>query len=132
MSNKTENHDTDKKLAIIRVRGGIGLSPKVRKTFELLKLYRKNYCSVWPNTPSIIGMAEAVKDYATYGIIDSETYGLLSKKTELKDGKPKGFFRLNPPRGGFGRKGIKKPFKSGGALGDRGDKINQLIKRMLR
>lgn len=39
-------------------------------------------------------------------------------------------FRLHPPRGGL--KGSKKrSFKEGGALGYRGDKINDLIIRML-
>ena len=43
----------------------------------------------------------------------------------------KKFFRLSPPRKGFGRKGIKFAFTKGGALGYRGIKINDLIKRML-
>lgn len=43
----------------------------------------------------------------------------------------KPFFRLSPPRHGFGTKGIKKPFSLGGTLGYRKDKINDLIKSML-
>ncbi|HID09221.1 TPA: 50S ribosomal protein L30 [Candidatus Micrarchaeota archaeon] len=43
----------------------------------------------------------------------------------------KTFFRLNPPRKGWERKGIKKPYSVGGALGYRGKNINELIKRML-
>lgn len=43
----------------------------------------------------------------------------------------KQFFRLSPPRLGFERKGIKKAFALGGALGYRKDKINDLIKRMI-
>lgn len=39
-------------------------------------------------------------------------------------------FRLHPPTKGFKGK-IKKSFKAGGELGYRGDKINELIKRML-
>ncbi len=53
-------------------------------------------------------------------------------KISLKDipgFKP--FFRLNSPRRGFERGGIKKPFHLGGALGYRGKYINDLIKRML-
>ena len=41
------------------------------------------------------------------------------------------FFRLKPPEKGFERKGIKRPFSVGGALGYRKDKINNLIKRMI-
>ena len=43
----------------------------------------------------------------------------------------KPFFRLHPPRGGFERKGIKMPFAKGGVLGNRGDKMEELISKML-
>ena len=50
------------------------------------------------------------------------------KLTDLPNIKP--VFRLPPPRGGL--KGSKKrSFKEGGALGYRGEKINELIERML-
>jgi large subunit ribosomal protein L30 len=53
-------------------------------------------------------------------------------KKELKDIPGlKLFFRLKPPIKGFERKGIKKPFSLGGALGYRKEKINDLIKRMI-
>ena len=42
--------------------------------------------------------------------------------------KLKPLFRLHPPRKGY--EGIKRSFKEGGALGYRGDNINQLIRRM--
>ncbi len=42
--------------------------------------------------------------------------------------KLKPIFRLHPPRKGY--EGIKRSFKEGGALGYRGEKINQLIRRM--
>ena len=42
--------------------------------------------------------------------------------------KLKPLFRLHPPRKGY--EGIKRSFKEGGALGYRGEKINQLIRRM--
>jgi large subunit ribosomal protein L30 len=40
-------------------------------------------------------------------------------------------FRLTPPVGGFGNKGIKQPFSLGGALGYRAAKINDIIRRMI-
>ena len=50
------------------------------------------------------------------------------KLTDLPNIKP--VFRLHPPRGGL--KGSKKrSFREGGALGYRGEKINDLIERML-
>lgn len=53
-------------------------------------------------------------------------------KKELKDIPGlKLFFKLHPPIHGFERKGIKKPFSMGGALGYRKEKINDLIMRMV-
>jgi large subunit ribosomal protein L30 len=50
------------------------------------------------------------------------------KLRDLPNIKP--VFRLHPPRGGL--KGSKKrSFREGGALGYRGEKINELIERML-
>ena len=140
------------KIAIVKVRGSINLSGKVKDTLSLLRLYRKNYCVVVDDSPSYKGMIKKVKDYVTYGEIDDGTYKeLLEKRSEeykgregdrkgkikykrfiLVDGKKiKPFFRLSPPRKGFGRKGIKVGFKAKGALGYRGEKINDLLKRMI-
>ena len=60
----------------------------------------------------------------------------MSEKREVavkRDGKlvPRKFFRLNSPRGGFERAGIKRSFAVGGALGYRGSGINDLIRRMI-
>jgi len=46
---------------------------------------------------------------------------------ELPDIKP--VFRLHPPIKGF--KGIKRHYQVGGALGNRGEAINDLIRRMI-
>ena len=43
----------------------------------------------------------------------------------------KPYFRLAPPVKGFERGGIKKPFTQKGVLGQRGDKISELIEKML-
>ncbi len=119
----------DHKLAIILIRGKIGMKHDAKKTAELLKLNKKHTCRVLNDTPEIRGMMQKLKDYATYGEINEETYVLLQeKKPKLKE---KNIFHLNPPKKGFERKGIKKSFASGGALGYRKDKINDLIKKML-
>jgi large subunit ribosomal protein L30 len=140
-----ETAQESRRIAIIRVRGEVRLDHELLKTLDMLHLYRKNYCSVIQGTPVTIGMIAKVKDYVTYGNIDDETYNLLvekrgeeyqghveKKNLPKKDGKDlKPYFRLCPPRGGFERKGVKIPFISGGALGNRGDKINALIRRMI-
>jgi len=122
------------KIAIILIRGLIGMRSDIRSTAKLLKLFRKNSCAVYNDTPETRGMAVKLKDYATYGNIDEETYKLLVEKRGKKDkeGKLKtNVFRLSPPLKGFERKGIKQPFNNKGALGDRKEKIIDLIKRMI-
>ena len=117
-----------KKIAAIRIRGSVTVGKPIEDTLKMLRLYRKNYCVILDNKPSVMGMLKKIKDYITWGEIDSGTLKLLAEKRGEKD---KQFFRLQPPIKGFERKGIKKPFSIGGALGYRGEKINELIKRMI-
>jgi len=122
------------KIAIILIRGLIGMKSDIRATAKLFKLFRKNSCAVYDDNSVIRGMAVKLKDYVTYGTLDEETYKLLVEKRgkKDKDGELKtNVFRLSPPVKGFERKGTKQPFANKGALGDRKNKINDLIKRMI-
>ena len=120
-------------IAVIRVRGAPRMRGDIEDTLTMLRLHRTQTCIILKNTPSNMGMVRKAKDYITWGEIDDVTLKeLVTKKGEPnpKDKKiTKPFFRLNPPRGGYG--GNKKPFSKGGALGDRKEKINELIRRML-
>ena|SRR3989338_1291621 len=120
------------KLAIIRLKGENKLNDRVEYALQTLKLYRRNGCSIVPNGPSFLGMVQKVKDFVTWGEIDEDTFKLLNTLSEKGDDK-KGIlhFALNSPKKGFGRKGLKASFKKGGALGYRGKKINEIIKRMI-
>lgn len=142
---------TTQKLAVVLVRGFADRNVKVKDTLSMLRLNRKNTCVVVEHTPVHLGMLQKVKDFVTWGTLTPERYQELVKargeefkgpladrrekytfKSIVVNGKKyKPYFRLNPPVKGFGRKGIKVAFKAGGALGERGDKINDLIKRML-
>jgi large subunit ribosomal protein L30 len=154
------------KIAVIRVRGTVDINPKIRHTLDLLKLHKKNWLTFVDNDEKSLGMLKVIKDWATYGEVDLETFKeVLKKRGRIAGDKPltdeyvksklgisldefaekvyngemklkdlpglKRFFRLNPPRKGWERKGIKKPYSVGGALGYRGKAINDLIKRML-
>lgn len=120
------------KLAIIRIRGTDDVNSKIESTMRMLKLHKKHVCSIYDDTPTIRGMAEKCKDYVTYGELNDETYKLLIEKRGIKkDNAVENYFHLNSPRGGFGRRGIKASFNNKGALGYRGAKINDLIKKML-
>lgn len=120
------------KIAVILLRSRVRTDIHIKTALDKLKLKRKNTCAILDKTLSNLGMATKVKDYVTFGEIDKETLELLRKKRENKnpDGKIE-VYHLNSPKGGFERKGIKKPYSTGGALGYREDKINDLIKKML-
>ncbi len=107
--------------AVVLVRGLCKVRSDIKDTIAMLGLTKKNSCVIRKQTDSILGMIKKIKDYVAYGTVDSafaEKYGI--NKT----------INLHPPRGGFERKGIKVPFSTGGALGNRGDKIADLIERM--
>ncbi len=64
--------------------------------------------------------------------VDTFVEKFFKFEVELKDIPGlKPFFRLHPPRGGYPRKGIKRPFHEGGAWGYWGEKINDLVLRMI-
>ena len=152
MIDKMDNETAKEKIAIVRIRGLIGVKHDIDNTLKKLRLYNRNFCVIVPRTASYVGMIKKVKDYVTWGNIDENTYkDLVEKRAEEYKGKVsdkkgkikyggfveingkkiKKIFRLNSPRKGYGRKGIKISFNQGGALDYRGDKINDLIKRMI-
>ena len=147
-----KNDGSSRQLAAIRIRGLTMVNTRIQDTMKMLRLYKSNFCTVLPNNPVYLGMLKKAKDYITWGELDDETFKLLVDKRgeefngretdsknkikyndfiEINNKKIKRYFRLNPPRKGFGRKGIKHSFKDGGALGYRGKAINELIKRMV-
>ncbi|MFH1771048.1 MAG: uL30 family ribosomal protein [archaeon] len=123
------------KVAVVLIRGLVGITKTIKDTLFMLRLRKKHTCVVLENNAANQGMIRKVKDYVAYGEIDEATTKELiskrGKKNPAKEGRTKPFFELHPPRGGFERKGTKKSFKQGGALGYRGKKMNDLIKRML-
>lgn len=70
-----------------------------------------------------------LKENTPFKTIDEFAAAVAEGKTPLaatKNIKP--ILRLHPPKKGY--EGIKRPFSLGGALGYRGNKINDLVKRM--
>ncbi|MBI4440352.1 uL30 family ribosomal protein [Candidatus Woesearchaeota archaeon] len=138
-------------IAAIRIRGLHDTDYNSKRTFESLRLLRKNACVLLEDTPSIRGQLMKVKDFITWGMIDEGTKKILVEKRgkeylgRISDRKEivryphlkiggknyNAYFNLNPPKGGFERKGVKVSFNAGGALGDRKDKINELIRKMV-
>ncbi len=139
--------------AVIRVRGPVNVRKDTEDTLEMLRLDRVNHCVLVPNDPSHSGMLHKAEECVTWGEINQTTLeklllkrGSLDSKTvekakagELakkifsagkiaKDAKLNPVFRLSPPSKGY--KSIRR-FYPKGALGYRGEKINELLKRMI-
>lgn len=68
------------KVAIVQIRGGIGMRKTVKDTLKHLRLQRKNSCVIVEPSESIKGMIIKTKDYITWGEIDKETLKILIKK----------------------------------------------------
>lgn len=73
----------NRRIAIIRIRGSCKLRKEITDTFNMLRLYKKHNCIIIPNTPAYLGMLNKIKDYVTWGEINSETM----KQLLLKRGK---------------------------------------------
>ena len=145
-------------IAIIRLRGNINVNKKIEDTMKMLKLKAPYNCVIIKETPQYKGMLQKIKDYVTFGTINKETFEkmlfkwgriegnkkvtpeylkeknttieeLFECKKKFKDIGIKQPFRLHPPTKGL--KSIKKPFTMKGDLGNRGDKINELLERMI-
>jgi ribosomal protein L30/L7E len=114
-------------IAVIRIKGQVGLDKDIVETLNRLRIRRKYACRVFEKPNAIeLGMIRKVKDFVAFGEIDDETYKKLVEKRKTKI---KNFFRLHPPRGGIDSKkhfGVHK-----GVLGNHKKEINKLIERML-
>lgn len=118
------------KIAAIRLRGKFNVRKEIEDTLCLLGLKRKNTCVILEPTKQNLGMLRKAKDYITYGEISEEVLRkLLEKKKPQKQTEKKIIFRLPNPRKGF--KSIKRGFNQGGDLGYRGEKINELLERII-
>ncbi|PIO08331.1 50S ribosomal protein L30 [Candidatus Pacearchaeota archaeon CG10_big_fil_rev_8_21_14_0_10_34_12] len=140
----------NKMICIIRIRGRVGLSKRMNETLNRLNIMRKYSCTIVEEKKEIMGMVNKVRNFVAFGKINNESFEKLiesrgqvidnKKKAspkEIIEGLEKGktykelnlkpFFRLHPPR-----KGIKsKVHFPKGVLGNHGEKINELLERML-
>jgi large subunit ribosomal protein L30 len=152
-------------IAVVRIRGTIRASRRVRETLQMLHLTRNNYAVLIDSRPSFLGMLKTAQNFITWGEASKETVNMLIRERGRLAGNKKltdehaqkiGYesleelaetvfncriehwklpnvqpvFKLHPPTKGFKGK-IKKGYSMGGELGYRGEKINELIKRMV-
>jgi len=165
--------DPEPKLAVVvRIRGIIGVGPKVRKILQLLRLRQIHNTVFVRLNKATINMLRLVEPFIAYGYPNLKTvkelvykrgFGKVNKQrvpiadnavVEAVLGKQDIIcvedliheiftvgdnfkvaanflwpFKLSSPNGGFKRKLIH--FNEGGDAGNRGEKINALIRRMV-
>lgn len=132
----------NKLIAVVRIRGRVGVRSTIAETLDRLRLKRVNNCVVVKATDSYEGMIKRCSNYVAYGEVDEPTLKNLLEKNGieadsskiLSDGVSKELreklpFRLHPPRHGY--KSTKRGVNQGGSLGYMGAGINDLIKRMV-
>ena len=147
-----------KRIAVVKVRGNINVAHSVRDTMKMINLTRVNHCVIIDDRKQYLGMLQKAKDYITWGevsdkmlkkmlvkrgkVTDEMVAGSTKYKTldefigaylkfevELDDIKAGPVFRLSPPKRGYAS--TKKAFGQHGSLGNRHEKINDLLVRMI-
>lgn len=140
-------------IAVVMIRGMLNTNRDIKDTLKMLRLRKVNHCVIIPNTPSYKGMLQKALPWITWGEITEDSLEKLvakrarmpgNKKLDekaikeitgaiMKDGQMNMLpidpvFRLSPPSRGY--RHIRLPYPRGDA-GYRGDKINELLKRMI-
>jgi len=115
------------KIAIVRVRGQVRIRHDMVRAMEQLNLRKRHHATIVEESPSVAGQLRKIQNFVTWGPVSEDTV----KKMAPRARGDNRWYALPPPRKGYGRKGIKLPFAKGGALGDRGEKINDLLLRMV-
>ncbi|MBR9678689.1 MAG: 50S ribosomal protein L30 [Nanoarchaeota archaeon] len=140
-------------IAIIRLRGCIGVNRRIAFALDLLRLKRVNHCVIIKESKELSGTLKRIRDYTTFGEVSDDVLKkmvekrgrkvggnrldskdvtkmmkLLGDNKKLVEANFKPVFRLKPPTKGM--KSKKKHFPQGD-LGDRGKSINDLLERMI-
>lgn len=76
-----------KRLAVVRVKGSVGVRRSVEDTLKMLNLTRVNHCTFIDDRPTYLGMLGKVKDSVTWGEPSAEEVEqLLRHRGELEGG----------------------------------------------
>ncbi len=137
-------------IIVIRIAGMVKINWDVQETLFRMRLRRKYAAVLLHPTAENIKLLQKVRNFVAFGNISSEMLtklisarGVSKDKKKIDAGKIimdvekkgldksglKPFFRLHPPRGGI-ESNVHFP-KRKGVLGDHGNKIDELVGRML-
>ncbi|HLF53999.1 MAG TPA: uL30 family ribosomal protein [Candidatus Nanoarchaeia archaeon] len=135
-------------ILIIRISGLVEMPSDAQETLFRMHLRRKYSAIILKETKETMDLLQKVRNFVAYGKVDSKTIEeLVDKRGQSLSGKKidakkvaeiiekegilksgiKQFFRLHPPRKGIN----SKSHYPKGVLGDNGEKINDLVRRML-
>ncbi len=114
-------------LLAIRLRGSCSVNEKIEDTMQMLGLKRRYSAIVVETNDVVNGMLRKVESFITWGEPNVETLASINKLNPKKTGFSI-FVGLKPPVGGL--RAIKLGWPKGD-LGNRADKINDLVKRMI-
>ena len=76
-------------VAVLRLRGSVGIDKEREYVFKLLCLTRKNHAILIENRPSNLGSLRKIKDFATWGEVTADTISLLLEKRGMLEGRMK-------------------------------------------
>lgn len=69
-----------RRIAVVRVRGKVGVRKEVEDTLEKLKLTRVNHCVIVDDSAESMGMVRKCSSYITWGEVEPQTVALLIKR----------------------------------------------------
>jgi large subunit ribosomal protein L30 len=116
-------------ILVIRIAGEVDINSDVAETLFRMRLRKKYTAVLLQENEQNKYLIESVRNFVAFGKIDDKTLAELIEKRGDKKKKDNTVFHLHPPRKGIDSKihfGKRK-----GVLGDNGEKINELVRRML-
>ncbi len=110
-----------------------GMLKRVKDYVTWGEVNKETLTLILKNRALLQGRKKITDDYINnlgYNSFEDLADALINNKTKIKNVKDLiPVIRLNPPKGGY--EAIQKPFHEKGSSGYRGDKINNLIKKMI-
>jgi len=131
---KGKSLEGKKLVAAVLIRGReASVRHDIKRALDNLRLWRRHICVVFEDTAVTRGQLNKAKDLITYGPISHETLAKLDEKRgslKDRDGNKLHVYRMHPPRGGWGAKGIKLSYQEGGCLGLRRKGMDATLEKM--